>query len=411
MENKMNRVIRSCIELNTNNPIISIHDQGAGGTANVTKEIVYNSETGTGAIIDLSKIITGDPTMNDLELWVSEYQEQNTILIRENQKHILENICKRENVPFAVIGTVDNSGTVSVKSAVSDEIVAEFPLEPILGNQIPKKTYTLDVVKNVIENAGRELEYILPDYDGDILDILSMPSVGSKRFLTNKVDRSVTGLVAQQQCVGPFHTPISDYSVIAQSHFGVSGAATAIGERPLIGVFDPRAMAGMALGEMLTNLIFAKITNLHDVRISGNWMWPLKYKGENLALYEACDELTKLCEQIGVAIDGGKDSLSMIYKEDETIIPSPRQLVLSAYAPMKDIRHKITPHFKYANSAIMFVDLAFGKTRMNGSAFQHLSYQNSFSKIANINNNNINDTPHLESANLIRDVFNIIQSQ
>ena len=410
MENKMNRVVRTCIELGEKNPIVSIHDQGAGGTGNVTKEIVYNSEKNTGALIDLSKIPVGDKSMNDLELWISEYQEQNTILIRAENQKLLEEICERENVPFAVIGVVDTSGSVTVQSIAGD-IIADFPLEPILGKNIPQKEYHLSSIsddeivpeKIVPEKSGNEIECDECDDsdDSDESDVLSIPSVGSKRFLTNKVDRSVTGLIAQQQCVGPLHTPISDYAVVAQSHFGYTGAATAIGERPLIGVYDSRAMAGMALGEMLTNLVFAQITNIHDIRISGNWMWPLKLKGEDLALYEACDELTKLCKEIGVAIDGGKDSLSMIYKDSKTneIIPSPRQLVLSAYGPMEDIRHKITANFKFTETAIMFVDLAFGKKRMGGSSLNHMK------------NIQIFDVPKMENGKMIKDIIDIIQSQ
>jgi phosphoribosylformylglycinamidine synthase single chain form len=409
MENKMNRVIRTCIELNHDNPILSIHDQGAGGTGNVTKEIVYNSEKGTGALVDLSKIISGDPTMNDIELWISEYQEQNTVLIMPKHQKLLEEICKRENVPFAIIGVVDGSGSVTVQSC-NGEVIADFPLEPILGKSVPRKEFLLKPVptdtntdtKTFNDNTPTDLPQTtiinsVPS-NTDVLDILSMPSVGSKRFLTNKVDRSVTGLIAQQQCVGPLHTPVSDYAVIAQSHFSLSGAATSVGERPIVGMYDPRAMAGMALGEMLTNLVFAQITNIHDIRISGNWMWPLKLEGEALALYDACDELTKLCKGIGVAIDGGKDSLSMIYKEsNETVIPSPRQLVLSAYAPMSDIRHKVTANLKYVNTAIMFIDLAFGKCRMGGSALNKV--------------NSNKDVPKMENAKLVRDVFKLIQEQ
>ena len=396
MENKMNRVVRTCIELGERNPIVAIHDQGAGGTGNVTKEIVYNSQKGTGALIDLSKIPIGDKSMNDIELWISEYQEQNTILIRPEDQNLLEEICERENVPFAVIGVVDNSGSVTVQS-LSGDIVADFPLEPILGKNIPQKEYYLSKSETTQEET---IEERIQSHT-EVCDILSLPSVGSKRFLTNKVDRSVTGLIAQQQCVGPFHTPISDYAVVAQSHFGLTGAATAIGERPLIGIHDSRAMAGMALGEMLTNLIFAKITNIHDIRISGNWMWPLKLKGEDLALYEACDELTRLCKESGVAIDGGKDSLSMIYKNSETneIIPSPRELVLSAYAPMKDIRHKITANFKFSETAIMFVDLAFGKKRIGGSSYSHI-----------FENNNCS-VPKMENGTMIKEVYGVIQSQ
>jgi len=388
MENKLNRVVRVCIEMGEDNPILSIHDQGAGGTGNVTKEIVYNPDKDVGAEIYLSNVVIGDETMNDLELWISEYQEQNTILIDKSKISLLSEMCIRENVPFAVIGEIVEDPTKSVKvysQTKDDECVIDLPLEGILGDDIPRKEYDLSqkesgFCRDMNVSAGPPAEISKEEREKKFFDtaiaILGSPSVGSKRFLTTKVDRSVTGLVAQQQCVGPFHTPLSDYAVIAQSHFGVTGSATAIGERPLNGLFDPKAMASMALTEMLTNMIFVKITSVNDIRISGNWMWPLNAPNEKAALSEALHELTRLCKKIGVALDGGKDSLSMVYKDKDknNVIKCPRQLVLSGYAPICDVRDKITPEFKYHDSAIMFIDLANGLQRMGYSEYEHVKY-------------------------------------
>lgn len=400
MENKLNRVIRTCIEMGDMNPILSIHDQGAGGTGNVTKEIVYGSgQYKTGATILLDAIPAGDSTMTDTELWISEYQESNTLLVLPQKIPVLQRICKRENVPFAKIGTIDNSGYIRVQSKRSDKTVFELPLEDILGNTMPQKTFQLHPLPTLqlpLRAPPQPTNY----RENIIRKVLSLISVGSKRFLTNKVDRSVTGLVAQQQCVGSLHTPISDYAVIAQSHFSLSGAATSIGEKPLQGITNPSAMASMAIGEMLTNLIFAKITDLHDVRISGNWMWPLHILGEKTALYQACQQLCKICKTIGIALDGGKDSLSMVYKDSKKrkTIVCPRQLVLSAYAPMQDIRKKITPDFKQPGNLIVFVDLAQGNTRMGLSAYQHANREFS------------DNVPHMTNPTVVKKLFKHINS-
>jgi phosphoribosylformylglycinamidine synthase len=389
MENKLNRIVRACIEMGEDNPILSIHDQGAGGTGNVTKEIVYNPNPGrngvnVGAEIYLSNVVVGDETMSDLELWISEYQEQDTILIDKSKISLLSNMCIRENVPFAVIGEIVEDPTKSVRVythtldkdcpaySSNEKCVINLPLEGILGNDIPQKEYDIDCDGTFLVSSTNTQNEEKSVYE-TALSVLSSPSVGSKRFLTVKVDRSVTGLVAQQQCVGPFHTPLSDYAVIAQSHFGVTGSATAIGERPLNGIYDPKALASMALTEMLSGLMFAKITSINDIRISGNWMWPLNAPNEKAALVEACDELTRLCGEMGVALDGGKDSLSMVYKDNLSgeSIKCPRQLVLSGYAPMEDVHDKVTPEFKFHDSAIMFIDLANGSQRMGCSSYEH----------------------------------------
>jgi len=208
--------------------------------------------------------------------------------------------------------------------------------------------------------------------------VLRLVSVGSKRFLTNKVDRSVTGLVAQQQCVGPLHTPLANFAAFAQSPMSFTGAATAIGEQPLKGIngdaVSCKAMARLAVAEALTNLMWIKISSLDSVKASGNWMWAAKLEGEGPKMYDAAQALSDVCIELGIAIDGGKDSLSMaarVPKADgggETA-KSPGQLVMTAYAPVPDVRLKVTPDLKSrGDSVILFVDLGVGAATLGGSS-------------------------------------------
>ncbi len=228
----------------------------------MTKEIVYP----TGAEIDLDKIEMGDNSLNSLEKWISEYQEQDTILVNKDKIELVKQLGKRENIGVNVIGKIVDTSTIKVKS--NGKIVVDLPLDEVVGDKMAMKDYVLPnkISPIMVPNIPNH------DLSTKVKMVFGLTSVGSKRFLTNKVDRSVTGLVAQQQCVGPTSTPLSNFGIIAQSHFQFTGAVTSIGERPNIGTINSANMAKMAIGEMLTNMVFAKITNMNDIRCSGNWM-------------------------------------------------------------------------------------------------------------------------------------------
>lgn len=183
--------------------------------------------------------------------------------------------------------------------------------------------------------------------------VLRLPSVCSKRFLTNKVDRHVTGLVAQQQCVGPLQLPLSDVAVFAQSHQDITGLATAIGEQPIKGLLNPAAMARLALGEALTNLVFARATSLPDVRASVNWMYAAKMKSEGVAMYDAAAALRDTMCELGVACDGGKDSLSMAAKAGDEVVMAPGNLVVSAYVGCPDITQVRAGHYRWLQERVV----------------------------------------------------------
>ncbi|KAK4887655.1 hypothetical protein RN001_003926 [Aquatica leii] len=365
MENKLNRVVRACLELGEKNPIVSIHDQGAGGNGNVLKELVEPA----GGIIYAQKFDLGDPTINALELWGAEYQESNALLCNKEDVELLEKICKRERCPVNFVGEVTGTGKV-VLALDNDAKVLPFnlDLEHVLG-KMPRKIFNLNRQTHVLKPLA--LQYPLSIYQA--LDhVLRLASVGSKRYLTNKVDRCVTGLIAQQQCVGPLHTPLADVAVTAISHFSHVGVATSIGEQPIKGLINNAAGARMTVVEALSNLVFASISDIRDIKCSGNWMWAAKLPGEGVALFETCKSMCAIMSDLGIAIDGGKDSLSMAARVGENTIKAPGTLVVSTYAPCPDVRKVVTPDLKVPamgkSGTLLLVDLSDGKNRLGGSA-------------------------------------------
>ncbi len=361
MEQKMNRAIRACVEMGENSLIDVIHDQGAGGPGNVLKELVEKA----GGRIDIRKIKVGDPTMSVLEIYVAEYQERNGLLIRPENIKEFQAICEREKVNCEILGSVTGDGRFVVVDGRDNSTPVDLELHEVLGN-IPQKTFYDQRRQEPPGSMNLPDDLTVSDALHNVLRLLS---VGSKRFLTNKVDRSVTGLIAQQQCCGPLQATVADVAVMAQSHFGLSGAATAIGEQPIKMLADPRAGARMAVGEALTNLVWARIDGLDGVKCSANWMWAPKLPGEGAALYDAACAMRDAMIVLGIAVDGGKDSLSMATRVDEETVKSPRELVISVYAAMADITKIITPDIKGPGETVLiFIDLAEGHNRLGGSA-------------------------------------------
>merc|ERR1719291_924929 len=376
MLQKVNRVVRACVELGPQNPVLSIHDQGAGGSGNVLKEIAEPA----GAVIDIRKMLVGDPSMSLLELWTAEFQENDALLIKPEHEAMFDEICKRERVPYAVVGTITGDGKIVVKDSRDGSTPVDLPLDKVLG-KMPQKTFEMKRLYKTPPGT-LSLPADLTVESALTRGVLRLGSVCSKRFLTNKVDRSVTGLIAQQQCVGPLHTPLANFAMIAQSPLGVTGGATAIGEQPLKGLpGDPascRAMARLAVAESLTNLVWVKISSLDSVKASGNWMWAAKLEGEGPKMYDAAEALSNIMVDLGVGIDGGKDSLSMAARvplpdgKSETA-KSPGQLVITAYAPVPDVRVKVTPDLKtHGDGVLLFVDLGTGGSGLGGSALSQV---------------------------------------
>uniref|UniRef100_A0A7S0DLX5 Phosphoribosylformylglycinamidine synthase n=2 Tax=Amorphochlora amoebiformis TaxID=1561963 RepID=A0A7S0DLX5_9EUKA len=368
MLQRVNRVIRACVELGEKNPIVAIHDQGAGGNGNVLKEISEES----GAAIDLSKILCGDPSMSALELWGAEYQENDALLLEEKDLARFDAICKRENAPYSVVGKVSGDGRITVVDKNGKKPV-DLDLKDVLG-KLPPKTFKSNTLTANLVPLSLPTEVKI---NGVLDRVLRLVSVGSKRYLTNKVDRSVTGLIAQQQCVGPLHIPLSDVAIIAQSYLGKTGAATAIGEQPIKGLLSPAAMARLSVAEALSNLVWAKITDINNIKASGNWMWAAKFDGGAAAMYEAAVAMSEMMIALGIALDGGKDSLSMAANAPGEKLPvkCPGALVISAYCSMADVTIHVTPDLKRLKDGRLLLLSLSSKARMGGSSLAHVYNQ------------------------------------
>ncbi|KYN43813.1 Phosphoribosylformylglycinamidine synthase [Trachymyrmex septentrionalis] len=405
MEQKLNRIVRACAEMGDSNPILSIHDQGAGGNGNVLKELVEPA----GAVIFTKNFDLGDPSVSTLELWGAEYQESDAILCKSEDCNLLKKIAAREKCPINFVGIVTGNGKIIVseeedcdvskylnyedKNLDSSKHPVNLELEVILG-KMPRKVFKLHDIS--VQKLPMKLPNGLTVLSA--LDrVLRLPSVASKRYLTNKVDRCVTGLVAQQQCVGPLHTPLADVAVTAISHFSTKGIATSIGEQPIKGLVNDAAGARMTVAEALSNLVFAQISVLQDVKCSGNWMWPAKLPGEGSALYKACSAMCSVMKELGIAIDGGKDSLSMAARINKDIVKAPGTLVISCYAPCPDICQVITPDLKAPimgrQGCLLFIDLSYGKSRLGGTALSQVYCQLG------------NDVPDIENVQTFKNAF------
>ncbi|CAD7696531.1 unnamed protein product [Ostreobium quekettii] len=364
MSQKLWRVVRACVEMGSRNPIVQIHDQGAGGNCNVVKEIVYP----LGAEIDIRGITLGDQTMSVLEIWGAEYQENDCLLIKPGDRALFEGICLRERCLMQVIGSISGTGRIVLKDREAPPDATppvDLDLDKVLG-KMPRKTFTFDRARPQLV----ALEMQDAETPTTALDkVLRLPSVCSKRFLTTKVDRCVTGLIAQQQCVGPLQLPISDVAVMAQSHQDFTGVATSIGEQPLKGLINPEAMARLALGEALTNLVWAQVTDMGHIKASINWMYAAKMGGEGAAMYDAACALRDAMIQLEVACDGGKDSLSMAAAAGGETVMAPGNLVVSAYVTCPDITKTVSPDLKLGDAGVLVhVDMADGRRRLGGSS-------------------------------------------
>ncbi|EKX40946.1 hypothetical protein GUITHDRAFT_159919 [Guillardia theta CCMP2712] len=376
MEQKMNRVMRACIELGERNPIVSLHDQGAGGNCNVCKEIIEP----VGGKINIRDVVVGDNTMSVLEIWGAEYQENNCALVRAESMPTIEKICERERSGWCCVGEVTGDGRCVVVDSQDGSTPVDLPLEKVLG-KLPPKTFVSNhsdiipaadppsVMQALLSRSGTEV------LSSTIRSVLSTVTVGSKRFLTNKVDRSVTGLIAQQQCVGPLLTPLADCAVVAHSHLtrdgeAVKGGVTAIGEQPIKGLLSGAANARMSVAEGVTNLVWAKVTALEDVKAEGNWMWAAKLPGEGALMYDTAVALREIMHELGIGIDGGKDSLSMSARVQQEVVKSPGEITVSLYCSCPDVTLTVTPDLKNPpGAALLLVQPAGSKARCGGSVF------------------------------------------
>jgi len=365
MQKRVINAIRAMIE-SSENPIISIHDHGAGGHLNSLSELVEES----GGTIDIGKLPVGDPTLSDKEIIGNESQERMGLIMNEEDIQLLKGVSERERAPMYIVGEVTANNRFKVENKNSMLNPIDLSLDEMFGK--PPKTILTD---DTSPNDFGSVEYDESKLFEYLKNVLQLEAVACKDWLTNKVDRSVTGKVATQQCAGTVQLPLNNLGVAAMDYKGNKGVATAIGHAPGSGLISPANASRLSIAEALTNIIWAPLTDgLKGVSLSANWMWPARNKGENARLYEAVEAVSDFACKLGINIPTGKDSLSMTQKYDNNeIVYSPGTVIISAVAEVEDIRKTVSPVLKDVNdSKIIYIDLSRSKKCLGGSSFSQV---------------------------------------
>ena len=388
MQKRVANAIRALVESNYN-PIISIHDHGAGGHLNCLSELVEDS----GGIIEIDELPLGDPTLSAKEIIGNESQERMGLILSPKDSDHLEKIARRERAPFFVVGEVTDDHKFSFHSKKTNETPIDFKLSSFFGSS-PKTVMEDTSISHLYE----ELSYTKKEIEKYIVKVLQIEAVASKDWLTNKVDRCVTGRVAQQQCVGELQLPLSNCGVIALDYIGEKGIATSIGHAPVSGLISAKKGSNTAIAEALTNIVFAPLEKgLESVSLSANWMWPCNNPGEDARLYEAVQECSDFAISLGINIPTGKDSLSMKQKYSDGDVLAPGTVIISAAGQCKDISNVISPVASVDGGEIYYIDFAQDKFYLGGSSFAQS--QNCIG----------NETPSVQDASYFKKAFNAVQ--
>jgi phosphoribosylformylglycinamidine synthase len=370
MQRRCQEVIDRCWALGDDNPILSIHDVGAGGLSNAVPEILHASHRG--GAIDLRQVPSDDPGLSPLEIWCNEAQERYVLALPASRLVEFDAICTRERAPYAVIGTATDDGLLRVSDPLLGAAPVAMPMNTLLGR-------TPRLLRQVRRNPcePRSLALGSVDLREAAERVLSLPVVADKSFLITIGDRSVGGLSCRDQMVGPWQVPVADVAVTASSFVGCSGEAMAMGERAPVALLDAPASGRLAVAEALTNIAAAAIGDLGKVRLSANWMAAAGHPGEDALLFDTVRAVAlELCPALGIAIPVGKDSLSMKTAWDEAGEPrqvvAPLTLVVSAFAPVRDVARTVTPQLRrdLGSSSLLLIDLGRGSNRLGGSALQ-----------------------------------------
>ncbi|MDR0698114.1 MAG: phosphoribosylformylglycinamidine synthase [Tannerella sp.] len=388
MQKRAANVIRSIAESN-NNPIISIHDHGAGGHLNCLSELV---ET-TGGHIDMSELPVGDPTLSAKEIIGNESQERMGLLIKEKDVERIRRIAERERSPIYIVG--ETTGDMKFVFEQNDgEKPIDIKLEYMFGK--PPRTVMED---NTVKEKYSPVIYKMQELHNYLEKTLQLEAVACKDWLTNKVDRSVTGKIARQQCQGKLQLPLSDLGAVALDYRGKAGIATSIGHAPQIALIDPATGSVMSIAEALTNIVFAPLSeHLKSVSLSANWMWPCRNEGEDARLYKAVKAASDFACKLGLNIPTGKDSLSMTQKYGKDKVLSPGTVIISAAGEVSDIRKIVSPVLSNDRLAyIYYIDFSFDTFKLGGSAFAQV-----LGKISN-------EAPTVKDADYFLNTFNAVQ--
>ena len=370
IERRAQEVIDRCWQLGKGNPIIAIHDVGAGGLSNAFPELV--NDAGRGAVFELRAVPLEEHGMSPLQIWCNESQERYVLSILPEDLDKFRAICERERCPFAVVGTATDDGRLQVRDELFGNSPVDLPLNVLLGK--PPKTTRTDETQKQPAQAFSAVQYDLKE---SAYRVLRLPAVAAKNFLITIGDRTVGGMTHRDQMVGAWQTPVADCAVTLMGFNTHRGEAMSMGEKPALALFDAPASGRMCVGEALTNIAATHIGALGNIKLSANWMAACGVKGEDEKLYRTVDAVSQLCQSLGVSIPVGKDSLSMktVWQENgaQKSVVSPLSLIISAFAPVQDVRKTVTPDIKpVADSVLLLVDLGFGKARMGGSALSQV---------------------------------------
>lgn len=397
MERRAQEVINACWAMQDDNPILSIHDVGAGGLSNAFPEITNDAKRG--AIFDLRAVPLEESGMAPKEIWSNESQERYVLAIAPESLPQFEYLCKRERCLFAVVGTATEERQLKVIDPQHGNEPVDMPMDVLLGK--PPKMHR-DV---------SHVEQTLPAVDLTGIDLLEasvrvlrLPTVADKSFLITIGDRTVGGTTVRDQMVGPWQVPVADCAVTAMSFEGYLGEAMAMGERTPLAVINAAASGRMAVGEALTNIAAAPIADISDIKLSANWMAACGQPGQDAALFDTVKAVgMELCPALGISIPVGKDSLSMrtTWQDDgaDKAVISPVSLIVSAFAPVYDVRKSLTPQLRtdVGDTVLIVIDLGRGKNRLGASAFTQVMQQLG------------NETPDVDSAEDLKGFFNAIQ--
>ncbi len=376
IQRRAQEVIDGCWALGTENPIVLIHDVGAGGLSNAVPEVVAHSQRG--ARVDLRAVPSAEPGMSPMEIWCNEAQERYVLAVAPDRLDVFAALAERERAPFAVIGEIDGTGQLVVHDPLFGNDPVDMPIDVLLG-KTPRMTR--DVER--LEPPRRPFDLGRIDLREAAYRVLRFPAVADKTFLITIGDRSVGGLISRDQMVGPWQVPVSDVAVTVADYTGHAGEAMSMGERTPVAVLNGPASGRLAVAEAVTNILASDVASLDQIRLSANWMAAAGEPGEDAALYETVRAVgEELCPALGIAIPVGKDSLSMktTWRQNEgqsrdqgektRSVVSPVSLIISAFAPVGDVRNTLTPALRTdcGETSLWLIDLGGGRQRMGASA-------------------------------------------
>jgi len=372
MERRCQEVIDRCWAMGEENPIESVHDVGAGGLSNAFPELVHDS--GRGGHFNLRNIPNAEPQLSPMEIWCSEAQERYVLGISDENLELFSEICRRENAIFAVVGRTTDQDELVLNDTHFENKPIDMPISMLLGK--PPLTHR--------EASSVSIERVSVDTSNMSIDeaaerILRLPTVASKSFLITIGDRSITGMVSRDQMVGPWQIPVADVAVTTSAFDTYHGEAMAMGERAPVALIDAPASGRLAIGEVITNIVAADIDDISDIKLSANWMVAASHDGEGANLYETVKAVgLEMCPELGIAIPVGKDSMSMRARwqdnGDEHQVTAPLSLVVTGFAPVKDVRNTLTPEIQHdcGESELWCLDLGQGKNRLGGSCLSYV---------------------------------------